>query len=123
MSAMHMAWVNQVCGRIKSDYRYSNNLVYNNFPWSENVSAGKIKDVEKVAKSVIAIRKNYKSSLADLYDPLTMPKDLLQAHKKLDKSVDKCYRTKLFKSDLERVEYLFELYDKYLSQGQSKLNA
>jgi len=121
MSKIHMAWVNQVCGRLESRYRYSNNLVYNNFPWPENVPINKIKEVEKAAKLVITIRKNYKSSLADLYNPLTMPKDLLQAHKKLDKLVDKCYLTKLFKSDLERVEYLFELYNKYDAKGQKTL--
>jgi len=121
ISEMHMAWMRQICGRIKSDYRYSNNLVYNNFPWPENVPADKMKNVEKEAKAIISIREKYKSSLADLYNPLTMPKDLLQAHKKLDKTIDKCYRTKPFKSDLERVEYLFELYDKYITKGQNKL--
>ncbi|MFH0978978.1 MAG: DNA methyltransferase [Candidatus Woesearchaeota archaeon] len=120
-SEMHMAWVKSVCGRMKSDYRYSKDLVYNNYPWPENVPVDKSKQVEKAAEFVLTIRKKYKSSLADLYGPLTMPKDLLQAHQKLNKSVDKCYRNKPFKSDLERVEYLFELYDKYISNNQKKI--
>jgi len=121
ISEMHMVWMRQVCGRMKSDYRYSNSLVYNNFPWSEDVTAEKIKYVEDAAKLVISIRKKYNSSLADLYNPLSMPKDLLQAHNKLNRLVDKCYRTKPFKSDLERLEYLFDLYDHHIIKDQKKL--
>ncbi len=123
ISEMHMAWMRQICGRMKSDYRYSNNLVYNNFSWSENVSVKKIKEIENTAKLILSIRKKYKSSLADLYNPLSMPKDLLQAHKKLDRLVDRCYRTKPFKSDLERLEHLFDLYDKYVNKCQNKLQS
>ena len=121
MSAMHMTWVNQVCGRMKSDYRYSNNLVYNNFPWPKDVPINKIKEIENAAKLVISTRKKYNSSLADLYNPLSMPKDLLQAHKKLDSLVEKCYTAKPFKLDLERVECLFDLYDTYVNNNQKNI--
>ncbi|MBU4348295.1 class I SAM-dependent DNA methyltransferase [Patescibacteria group bacterium] len=121
MSTIHMAWVKQVCGRMKSDYRYSNNLVYNNFPWPENITDNQIKEIKNAAKSIITIRKRYNSSLSELYNPLSMPKDLLQAHKKLDRLVNKCYRNKPFKSDREIVEFLFELYDKYTSKNQKTI--
>lgn len=113
MSSMHMAWMRQICGRMKSDYRYSNNLVYNNFPWAENVPLDKVRKVEECARHVLEVRKAYNSPLADLYDPLSMPKHLLDAHKALDKAVEKCYTPKSFKSDLERLGFLFDLYKKY----------
>ena len=116
-SSMHMAWVRQICGRIKSDYRYSNNLVYNNFPFPKNATPKQISIVETQVKNVLKIRNVFKdSSLADLYDPIYMNKNLISAHKKLDRAVERCYRTKTFKSDLERLEYLFELYNKYVSE-------
>lgn len=116
-SSMHMAWVRQVCGRIKSDYRYSNTLVYNNFPFPTNATTKQITSVETQVKNVIKMRNEFKdSSLADLYDPLYIPKKLLDAHNKLDRAVEKCYRAKIFKSDLERLEYLFELYNEYVSE-------
>ncbi len=161
-SSMHMAWVRQVCGRLKSDYRYSNKLVYNNFPWPQmDVSppegvtpctdadcvreaaartywtsyhegsieeeakareghksgllkgdAKKVADVEAKAQAVLDVREKYpRSTLADLYDPLTMPPDLLKAHADLDRAVDRCYRTAPFTSDRQRVEFLFALYE------------
>ncbi|MEE9311562.1 MAG: type IIL restriction-modification enzyme MmeI, partial [Planctomycetota bacterium] len=118
-SAMHMAWVRQVCGRMKSDFRYSNKLVYNNFPWPGNLAATKKAAVEKAAQEVLDARKEFKGqTLADLYDPLTMPMKLLKAHKKLDKVVDKCYRSQPFNSDRKRVEFLFTEYKKLLDEEQ-----
>ncbi|OGI80206.1 MAG: methylase [Candidatus Zambryskibacteria bacterium RIFOXYD2_FULL_43_10] len=112
-SEMHMVWVKYVCGRLKSDYRYSNNIVYNNFPWPEKVSAEK-KAVEKCAEDVIFLRTIYPhSSLADLYDPNTMPSDLREAHEKLDRAVEACYGRK-FKNDQERISFLFDLYKKLI---------
>ncbi len=117
-SSMHMAWVRQICGRLESRYRYSNNLVYNNFPFPENPTPKQISNVEVQVKKVLDIRKEFNSSsLADIYDPLLMPKKLLDAHKGLDSAVERCYRTKTFKSDLERLEFLFELYDEYTIDG------
>ena len=74
-SSMHMVWVDSVCGRIKSDYRYSNNLVYNNFPFPENLDLKQKALVRSAARDVLQSRKRYPSaSLADLYNPLTMPR-------------------------------------------------
>ena len=110
-SSMHMAWVRQVCGRIKSDFRYSNKLVYNNFPWPRNPSSEQKQKVIERAKIVLDVRDEYaQNSLADLYDPNFMPQRLLTAHRKLDRVVDRCYRRNAFNSDLERVKFLFELY-------------
>jgi len=111
-SRMHMGWVRTVCGRLKSDYRYSNRLVYNNFPWPEGVSKARRKKVEEKAQAVLDARVAAGSlTYADLYDPLTMPKALLDAHRKLDLSVERCYRKAAFKSERERVEFLFDRYE------------
>jgi len=113
-SAMHMAWMRCVCGRMKSDYSYSNTIVYNNFPWPENPTEKHIKAVEEAAQAVLDARAQFPdSSLADLYDPNTMPPVLVKAHQALDKAVDLCYRPQPFPSETKRIEYLFELYDKY----------
>ncbi|MBK6420209.1 MAG: class I SAM-dependent DNA methyltransferase [Ignavibacteria bacterium] len=116
MSTMHMAWVRYVCGRLKSDYRYSKDLVYNNYPWPD-VTEEQRKKVEDLAQKVLDARANHStSSLADLYHPTTMPPDLRKAHEALDKAVDACYRKEPFKSERERVEHLFEMYRK-LTEG------
>lgn len=111
-SSMHNAWMRQIGGRLKSDYRYSVNLVYNNFPWAEPTDDQKAK-VEKAAQSVLDARSLYpESTLASLYDPLLMPPELVKAHITLDRAVEKCYRPEPFQSDRERVEFLFALYEK-----------
>ena len=119
-SRMHMAWVKYVCGRIKSDYRYTNSIVYNNYPWPSSPTEAQRHAIETSAQAVLDARNQFLgSSLADLYDPLTMPPALLKAHQKLDAAVDKVYETsggkKSYKSDAERVAFLFELYQKYTS--------
>ncbi len=114
-SLMHMAWVRLVCGRLKSDFRYSAKLVYNNFAWPVEVTEAKRKKVEELAQEVLNVRLVYidaGSTLADLYSPLYFPEPLLKAHKKLDRAVDRCYRPKKFDSERQRVEYLFQLYEK-----------
>ena len=116
-STMHMTWIKYTCGRIKSDYRYSNELVYNNYPFPRNISDKNKKQVEKKAQEILNIRAEFKeNSLADLYNPLAMPPKLKKAHQSLDKAVDRCYTTKTFKNDKERIEFLFELYEEYLSE-------
>ena len=114
-SAMHNAWMRQVCGRLKSDYRYSAGIVYNNFIWPTGVSAKAREKIEALAQRILDARATYingqGSSLADLYDPLTMPGDLLRAHRALDLAVDKLYRKAPFASERERVEHLFALYE------------
>jgi hypothetical protein len=112
-STMHMAWVRQVCGRLKSDYRYSNKLVYNNFPWPEAVMDKQRQTVETKAQAVLDARNQFPAvALADLYDPLSMPPALAKAHAELDRSVDFCYRQQPFISERQRVEFLFALYEK-----------
>ncbi len=114
MSTMHMVWVKSICGRIKSDYRYSNELVYNNFAWADNPSDKQIKLVEVAAQKILDVRAEFpNSSLADLYDTLTMPPALVKAHNDLDKAVDLAYRPQPFTSEAKRMEFLFELYEKY----------
>lgn len=113
-SIMHMTWVKYVCGRIKSDYRYSNSIVYNNYPWTEKPSELSKKKVEKLVIELLKIRNEYKDeSLATLYNPLIMPRKLNDIHKQLDRAVDLCYRKQPFPCELNRIEYLFELYQKY----------
>lgn len=113
-SIIHMTWVKYVCGRLKSDFRYSNSLVYNNFPWPENPTDKQKELVDKSAQAVLDIRLQFpESSLADLYDPNTMPPALVKAHQALDKAVDLCYRSQPFTSEAKRIEFLFELYDRY----------
>jgi predicted RNA methylase len=111
-SAIHMAWVRQVCGRLKSDYRYSAKLVYNNYPWPMPTGKQR-KEVEDAAQAVLDSRKEFPdATLADLYNPLSMPPSLVKAHAALDRAVDKCYRSEPFTSERQRVEYLFSLYEK-----------
>lgn len=113
-STMHMAWVKTLCGRLKSDYRYSNSVVYNNYPFPKEPSEKQIKKIEEKAQAVLDVRASFpNSSLADLYDPLTMPPTLVKAHNELDKAVDLAYRSSAFTSEANRMEFLFELYEKY----------
>jgi len=114
-SSIHMIWLNYIGGRIKSDYRYSNELVYNNYPFPKNVTEKQKSAVEEKAQNVLNIRASFNDcSLADLYDPLSMPPNLKKAHQELDRAVDNCYGTKSFKNDKERIEFLFGLYEEYL---------
>ncbi|BFM39506.1 hypothetical protein OLK001_14320 [Synechocystis sp. LKSZ1] len=109
---MHMTWVKYVCGRLESRFRYSNTIVYNNFPFPENVNDKQKQKVKTLAQAVLDTWAKYPdSSLADLYDPLTMPPDLVKAHQGLDKAVNLCYRPQPFTNELNRIEYLFSLYE------------
>ncbi len=126
-SAMHMAWVKSTCGRLKSDFRYSKDIVYNNYPWPDKPTDKQIKNIETAAQRVLDTRLQFpNSSLANLYDPLTMPPALIKAHNELDKAVDLAYRPQPFVNDANRMVYLFELYEKYttdmLSNGKSKMS-
>jgi hypothetical protein len=111
-----MAWVRYTCGRLESRYSYSNTIVYNNFPWPENPTEKQKQTVESAAQNVLEVRAKFpESSLADLYDPNTMPPELVKAHQALDKAVDLCYRPQPFINETKRIEFLFELYDKLTS--------
>ncbi len=108
-STMHNAWMRAVSCRMKSDYSYSNKIIYNNFPWPEPSDVQKNK-IESLAQAVLDARALYPdSTLADLYDPDFMPEELSDAHRKLDAAVEKAYGRK-FADDAERVAYLFEKY-------------
>ena len=121
MSTMHMAWVKTVCGRLESRYRYSKDIVYNNYPWPDNPNNKQVKAIETAAQKVLDARLQFpNSSLADLYDPLTMPPGLVKAHNELDKAVDLAYRPQAFTSEANRMVFLFELYEKYTADLFSK---
>lgn len=125
-SRMHRAWIDVTSGRLKSDIRYSVKLTYNTFPWPdlpEKLEPNQPQTpthkaqaaIEKAAQAVLDARAQFPgSSLADLYDPLTMPPALLKAHQKLDAAVDAAYALvggkKTWKNDAERVAFLFERY-------------
>ena len=112
-SEMHMAWVRQVTGRLKSDFQYSIKLVFNNYPWPEHATDKQRAAVEAKAQAVLDARQQFPAAtLADLYDPLSMPPALVKAHADLDRAVDLCYRPQPFDSERHRVEYLFALYEK-----------
>lgn len=112
-SIMHMAWMRTVGGRLKSDYQYSGSMVYNTFPWPEITDKQKTA-IEKSAQTVLDVRATFPdSTLSDMYDPLTMPGKLSKAHLVLDQAVDAAYGKTSFKSEAERVAFLFELYEKH----------
>ncbi len=144
-SEMHMAWMRYVCGRLKSDYRYSNSIVYNNFPFPTEVGPAQRAAVEAAAQAVLDVRARYQTppsagddphlttfqklsnvippklsagrSLADLYDPNKMPADLLAAHQTLDRAVDAAYGLKKpFATEAKRVAWLFERYGKLVGK-------
>ena len=112
-SNIHMAWMRTIAGRLKSDYRYSNTLVYNNFPWPTPTDKQKER-IEKTAQAILDARALYPdSSLADLYDPLTMPKELLKAHQDNDRAVMEAYGLPVKgTTESDAVSYLFKLYEK-----------
>lgn len=111
-SKMHMVWIKYVAGRLKSDYRYSSTIVYNNFPSPVDVSEKLKNEISNAAQDILDIRENYANdSLAQLYNPKIMPPDLRKAHDKLDKLVDKAYSRKKFETEQDRIKFLFEKYE------------
>ncbi len=123
-SNVHMAWVRVVCGRLKSDYRYSKDIVYNNFPWCNPTDEQKVK-IEKTAQGILDARSLYPDcSLADLYDELTMPAELRKAHQENDKAVMEAYNFKKkdengkvqWLSESETVAELMKMYQKILNK-------
>ena len=121
-SAMHMAWMRTVTGRMKSDYMYSVGIVYNTFPTPPRTSDSS--KLEPLAQAVLDARAAYPdATLADLYDPDLMPPNLRRAHQRLDRAVDRLYRPARFASERERVEHLFMLYEKMLAPLESRMKA
>lgn len=116
VSLMHRSWTSVTAGKLKSDLRYSVKFTYNTFPYPENSTDKQKQSIESAAQSVLDARLSCPdSSLADLYDPLTMPPILFEAHQALDKAVDAAYGKTNFKTESERVVFLLELYQKYTS--------
>ena len=112
---MHNSWIRYTCGRLGNGIRYSKDIVYNNFPWPE-INALQTDKIETAAQAVLDARAVHSnSSLADLYDPLTMPANLLKAHQVLDKAVDAAYCYKGAATDAARVAFLFERYQQITS--------
>ena len=113
-SNLHMAWMRVICGRIKSDYRYSADIVYNNFPWPKSTEDQKQK-ISVLAQKVLDARTSHPEwSLADLYHPDFMPQDLRRAHKELDKAVLRLYGLKPELDEADIVRHLLGLYKQYL---------
>ena len=107
-----MMWIKVTCGRLKSDYSYSNTLVYNNFPWCNPTEAQKAK-IEQTAQAILDVRAKYPTeTLADLYDETFMPQDLRKAHRENDKAVMQAYGFESTMSESEIVAELFKLYQK-----------
>ncbi len=121
---MHNAWMRTVCGRLKSDYSYSNTIVYNNFPFPQTVKPEQQQKIETAAQAILDARtaeetrcaeQDQRCSLAQLYAPNNMPEALRKAHSQLDKAVDAAYNYKSSKDDAARVAFLFERYQEQLA--------
>jgi hypothetical protein len=113
-SLMHNIWIQNTCGKLEGRIRYSNTLGYNNYPFPENPSEKQVEIIKEKAQKVLDIRAEFpNNSLAELYDQNSMPPALVKAHNELDKAVDAAYSKQAFTSEAKRMEFLFELYEKY----------
>lgn len=120
MSYIHMIWMKNIGGKLKSDYRYSAALVYNTFPFPKITQTQKEK-IEELVNIILDQRdKEYLKTLAELYDPNKMPDGLKKAHENLDLYIETIYRDKPFSSDEERLEHLFKLYEKMIKEENQK---
>jgi hypothetical protein len=119
-SRMHMVWIKTVSGKLEDRYRYSKNISYNTFPFpliNENTK----EELESHAYKILTERENHsEKNLAQLYDPEKMPEGLREAHRLNDLAVERCYRSKPFESDEERLEYLFKLYEQMIEEEKSR---
>jgi hypothetical protein len=119
-SSMHMVWMKAVCGRLKLDYNYSIQLVYNTFPFP-NITQKQKDEITELVFAILDEREKYsQKTLAQLYDPDKMPEGLKKAHHNLDIAIEQCYRSKVFESDEERLEYLFKMYEEMTIQDGKK---
>ena len=119
MSTIHLDWMRLVGGRMKSDYAYSAGLVYNTFPWPDVTETQK-SEIEKLAEEILLIREDYpEMTMAQKYNPDTMPAPLLEAHQTLDKAVEKLYRDKPFEDASERLAFLFKRYEELIAKEQA----
>lgn len=119
-SKIHMAWVKIVAGRLKSDYRYSSSLCFHSFPFPP-ISKAQKDELEQCVFRILEERENHsEKTLAQMYDPDKMPEGLREAHRLNDLAVERCYRSKPFENDEERLEYLFKLYEKMIAEEKEK---
>lgn len=117
-SRLHLAWLATVCGKLKNDYRYSNTLGWHTFPIPKLTTQNKA-DLERCAENILLAREaHFPATIADLYDPETMPDDLRRAHDQNDEVLERIYIGRRFRNDTERLEKLFELYTKMTAGGQ-----
>ena len=115
-----MIWMKQVGGKLKSDYRYSKDIVYNTFPFPP-ISDTQKDELKRHVFRILEERERYsEKTLAQLYDPDKMPEGLREAHHQNDLAVERCYRSRLFESDEERLEYLFKMYEQMIEQEKTK---
>lgn len=120
-SRMHIQWVRAVAGRLKTDMQYSNTLCYNTFPFPK-ISQSQKEELEQCVFRILEERENHsEKTLAQRYDPDKMPEGLREAHRLNDLAVERCYRSKPFESDEERLEYLFKLYEKMIAEEKEKV--
>ena len=122
-STTHMVWVRTVAGRLKTDYRYSSALCYNTFPFP-SISKQRKEELTKCTFRILEEREKHSDkTLAQLYDPDKMPEGLKEAHRQNDLAVERCYRSKPFESDEERLAYLFKLYEKMIQKEATEAAA
>jgi hypothetical protein len=120
LSKIHFLWVKSVAGGLETRIGYSNTICYNTFPFP-NITDNQKSELEKYVYKTLEVREYYsEKTLAQLYDPVKMPDNLLDAHHQLDLAVERCYRSKPFESDEERLEYLFKLYEQMIEEEKSR---
>jgi len=119
-SRLHMVWVRVTAGRLKSDYRYSSFFSYHTFPIPP-ISSQRKNEITQCAFRILEEREKHSDkTLAELYDPDKMPEGLREVHHQNDLAIERCYRSRPFESDEERLEYLFKLYEKMIQEEQDK---
>ncbi len=117
VSRLHFVWIATVCGKIKTDFRYSNTLGWNTFPVPTLTEKNKT-DLTRCAEEILLAREaHFPATIADLYDPEDMPDDLRRAHERNDETLERIYIGRRFRNDTERLEKLFELYEKKTQGG------
>jgi hypothetical protein len=120
LSKIHLVWIATICGKIKTDYRYSNTLGWNTFPVPPLTDANKT-DLTRCAENILLAREaHWPATIADLYDPETMPDDLRAAHDRNDETLERIYIGRRFKNDTERLETLFQLYTEMTGKEKGK---
>ena len=120
---MHLNWIASVCGKIKTDYRYSNTLGWNTFPIPKLTEKNK-EDLTRCAEDILLAREaHFPATIADLYKPEDMPDDLREAHERNDENLERIYIGRRFRNDTERLENLFELYTKMTTKDLKNSNS